>query len=312
MPLTTPPKTVSFLGAPVVCDPAEVQARFAFLGMPFGVPYDMEGIAPRSSGGPDAVRAATRGFYGEHDRYDFDLGGPMSADGWLSLVDCGNVAGDPYSVAGYAARATNYVHDLVAAGATPLVVGGDHSIPPLVVGGLDRRRELNILQIDAHLDYLEERDGVKAGYSSSVRRLRELPFVRDIIQVGLRGPGTARAREVDEAVAAGNILITADQVHEESVYVVLDRLRDGAAYYITVDLDGLDPGCAPAVAWPLPGGLMFTQVAAILRAVARRCDIAGVDFCELIPEIDVNGLTALAVMRLLMNVIGVTAARERA
>ena len=130
MPLTTPPKTVSFLGAPVVCDPAEVQARFAFLGMPFGVPYDMEGIAPRSSGGPDAVRAATRGFYGEHDRYDFDLGGPMSADGWLSLVDCGNVAGDPYSVAGYAARATNYVHDLVAAGATPLVVGGDHSIPP--------------------------------------------------------------------------------------------------------------------------------------------------------------------------------------
>ena len=125
---------------------------------------------------------------------------------------------------------------------------------------------------------------MKAGYSSSVRRLRELPFVRDIIQVGLRGPGTARAREVDEAVAAGNILITADQVHEESVYVVLDRLRDGAAYYITVDLDGLDPGCAPAVAWPLPGGLMFTQVAAILRAVARRCDIAGVDFCELIPE----------------------------
>ena len=312
MPVTTAPKSTSFLCAPVVSDPADAKARFAFLGMPFGVPYVMEEVAPRCAGAPEAVRAATAGFYARHDRYDFDLGAPMAADGRLDLVDCGDVAGDPYDLAGNAARASACVRGIVAAGALPLVVGGDHSIPPLVVAGLDQDRELNILHIDAHLDFLDERDGVRGGYSSSARRLRELPFVRDIVQIGLRGPGTAGAREVDEAIAAGNVLITADQVHEEGVSVVLDRLRDGARYYITIDVDGLDPSYAPATGWPLPGGLMFPQVAAILRAVARRCEVVGVDVCELVPALDVNGLTTLSVMRLLMNVIGVTAAKDRA
>ena len=311
MPATTPPQTVSFLGAPVVGDPVEAEARFAFLGMPFGVPYGMEDVSPRSAGAPEAVRAAARGFYGRHDRYDFDLGAPLSADGRLDLVDCGDVAGDPRDLAGNPARATACVRDLVAAGAIPLVVGGDHSIPPLVVGGLDQGAELNVLHIDAHLDFLDELDGVRGGYSSPIRRLRDLACVADVIQVGLRGPGSAGACDVDEALAAGNVLITADQVHEDGVSVVLDRLRDGARYYITVDVDGLDPSYAPATGWPLPGGLLFHQVATILRAVARRCDVAGMDVCELQPSLDVNGLTALTVLRLLMNVIGVTVAKDR-
>ena len=312
MPVTTAPKAASFLNAPVVGDPAAAKARFAFLGMPFGVPYVMDEVVSGSAGAPEAVRVATRDFYGRHDRYDFDLGAPLSADGRLDLVDCGDVAGDPYDLPGNAARGSACVRDIVVGGALPLVVGGDHSIPPLVVAGLDQCQELNVLHIDAHLDFIDELGGVRGGYSSPIRRLRELPFVRDIVQVGLRGPGSAGAREVADAVAAGNVLITADQVHDEGVAVVLDRLRDGARYYITIDVDGLDPSYAPATGWPLPGGLMFPQVAGILRAVARRCEVVGVDVCELVPALDVNGLTALSVMRLLMNVIGVTAAKERA
>jgi agmatinase len=310
MPRTTAPSATSFLGAPVAPDPAAVRARFAFLGVPFGVPYDMAGVCPPSAGAAEAVRAASWQFVGEHDHYDFDLGGPLAADGRLDLVDCGDVAGDPRDLAATARGATACVRDLVAGGATPLVVGGDHAIPPLVVAGLDHTRELNILQIDAHLDYRDEVDGVRDGYSSPIRRLRELPFVGDIVQVGLRGSGSARVADVEAALAAGNVLITADQVHDAGVAVVLDRLRAGARYYITIDVDGLDPGCAPGAGWPLPGGLQFGQAAAIVRAVARVADVAGIDFCEFVPRLDLNGLTALTVTRLLINLIGVTAHKE--
>lgn len=312
MPRTTPPSATSFLGAPIVHDPLATRSRFAFLGVPFGVPYDMAGVSPPSAGAAEAVRAASRQFIGEHDHYDFDLAAPLAADGRLDLVDCGDVAGDPRDLGATARGATACVRDIVAGGATPLVVGGDHAIPPLVVAGLDQARELNILQIDAHLDFRDEVAGIKGGYSSPIRRLREMPFVRDVVQVGLRGSGSARSADVEAALAAGNVLITADQVHEAGVAVVLDRLRAGARYYVTVDVDGLDPSCAPGAGWPLPGGLQFHQAAAIVRAVARVGEVAGIDFCEFVPRLDVSGLTALTVARLLINLIGVSAHKATA
>ena len=138
MPRTTMPSATSFLGAPVASDPAAARARFAFLGMPFGVPYDMAGVCPPSAGAAEAVRAASRQFIGEHDHYDFDLGAALAADGRLDLVDCGDVAGDPRDLAGTARGATDCVEDLVAGGAMPLVVGGDHGIPAALVAGLDQ------------------------------------------------------------------------------------------------------------------------------------------------------------------------------
>lgn len=302
---TNEPSGLSFLAAPVAPDPAEAKARFAFLGIPFGVPYDMADVCPPSAGAPDAVRAATRSFCGEHDHYDFDLGGPLAVDGHLDLVDCGDVIGEPHDLDGAARRATACVQDIVAAGAVPLVVGGNHSIPPLVVAGLDQTQPLTILHIDAHLDFRDDVNGVRSGYSSPIRRLRDMPLVRDVVQVGLRGSGSARPADVEAALAAGNVLITAEQVHDAGVAVVLDRLREGARYYITVDVDGLDPSCAPGAAWPLPGGLLFHQAAAIIRAAAARGEVVGADFCEFVPHLDVNGLTALTVVRLLMNIIGI-------
>ena len=305
---TRQPASLSFLGCPTVADPRDVAASYAFLGVPCGVPYDAAGVYPPSAGGAEAVRAASADYVGAHDHYDFDLGAPLAATNSLDLVDCGDVVGEPRDLDGTALRATSCVRDLVAGGALPLVVGGDHAIPPLVVAGLDQSRPLDILHIDAHLDFRDEVDGVRGGYSSPIRRLRDLPFVRDVIQVGLRGGGSARSCEVADAVAAGNVLITADEIHEHGVAVVLDRLRPGGRFYITVDVDGLDPSCAPGTLWPAPGGLFFHQAAAIIRATARRGSIAGMDVCEFVPDRDLNGLTALTILRLLMNVIGLTSA----
>jgi len=311
---TRRPQGPTFLGAPFAQEPAAVDAGFAFIGIPLCVPYGpAEAQTPAAcAAAPDWVRAAAAVSIGEHDHYDFDLGAPLAEGGEPSVVDCGDVAGDSRDAASTGAAATAVVRELARRGAVPLVVGGDHCVPPLVVRGLDDTAELNILHIDAHLDFRDEVGGVLDGYSSPIRRLRELPFVRDILQVGLRGTGSARRAEVEAALAAGNVLITADQVHEETVAVVLAKVRVGARYYVTIDVDGLDPSCAPAAGWPLPGGLTYPQVARLVRHIARHCEIAGIDICEMVPDKDVNGITGLAAARLLLNVIGLAGQRRGA
>ena len=113
-----------------------------------------------------------------------------------------------------------------------------------------------MLHVDAHLDFRDEVAGLRDGYSSPIRRLRELPWVRTVVQVGLRDVGSAREDEVTAARAAGNVLVRAEEVHERGVDDLLEFFEPGARVYITVDVDGLDPSCAPGTLWPAPGGAL--------------------------------------------------------
>ena len=307
--MNRPPGTVSFLGAPVEVDASRVRADFAFLGIPYGVPYDMENVSPLAAAGPAAVRAASEAMIDEIGllAYDFDLGKPLLAGNKPSvLVDCGDVYGDPRDLPGNAVRATQAVRGILAGGGVPLVVGGDHAIPPLVAAAFESAGPIDVLQIDAHLDFRSEWHGISGGYSSPMRRLREMPWVRKIVQVGLRGTGRSRQEEVDAALAAGNVLVTANEVHEKGLDCVLHSFREGGSYYVTVDVDGLDPSCMPGTPWPVSGGLTYVQMAQCLRGLAARGTIVGVDFCEFAPSLDVNEWTALAIVRLMINVIGLS------
>ena len=303
MDRTPPPAT--FLGTSFAAHPASLSARFAFLGVPYGVPYDMAGVAPPAAVAPDAVRAASLVYRDDLDHYDFDLGGPLFPGGVGGrLADCGDVSGDPHDLAGNAARVTAAVRDIVTAGAVPLVVGGDHAVPPLVVRGLPDDEPLDVLHIDAHLDYRDDVAGVKDGYSSPIRRLRDLPWVRRVVQVGLRDIGSARPQEVEAARAAGNVLVTAEQVHERGVDWIVESFEPDERLYVTIDVDGLEPGCAPGTLWPAPGGLLSWQAIRLVRELAGHCRLAGMDVCEFAPARDPQGHTALVITRLLMIAMG--------
>jgi agmatinase len=311
--MTQPPSGATFLGAPLNLDPGAAQPGFAFLGAPFVTPYEEvppglktapAGAEGRSVTAADAVREASAIFANDLDHYDFDIGAALVQPGSpLPLTDCGDVPMGAGSVED-AARITEEVRALSSAGAVPLVVGGDHAVPPPVVRGLDASRALHVLHIDAHLDFRDEVGGVRDGYSSPIRRLRDLPFVETVVQVGLRDVGSARPPEVAAAAAAGNILVRAEEVHEAGVDRIPPLFPEHGRLYITVDADGLDPSCAPGVGWPSPGGLLFWQTARLIRLAVRRCRLAGMDVCEFVPARDREGLTALVVARLLMIAMG--------
>jgi agmatinase len=297
----------TFLAAPRREDPEAAKARYVFLGAPYGGAYVMSDIHNATAGGADAVRRSTwvSDAAGSLHHYDFDLGGPVFPDGDFPVCDWGDVAGDPRDLAVAPAATTAAVRAIRQGGAVPLVVGGDDSLPPVVVAGLEEEGSLGILHIDAHLDYREDVDGVRNGYSSPIRRLRELPAVREIVQVGLRAMGSARPADVQDARDAGNILIPARELHERGPAWVLDRLPDTVAqWFVTIDCDGLDASIAPGVGYPEPDGLTFHEVASLVRGVAASKPVCGLLLTEFVPALDLRDLTALTIVRILMNFMG--------
>ena len=302
---------ITFLHSDYAEDAARIDADFAFLGVPYGSPYTMRGVHGSAGDAPDAVRTAAHVFeyHTELDHWDFDCDGPLlPAD--VRLVDCGDAPGDPRDLDWGKHEATGIVRAIVDAGALPVIMGGDDAIPPIVASGL--AAEVHVLHIDAHVDYREELDGVTDGYSSPIRRLRELPHVGEIIQVGLRGVGSGRAAEVEAARADGNRLITANELHLRGAQAVFADLPDDRPWFVTIDCDGLDPAVAPGVDWPEPDGVTYGEAATFVRGLAKQGRIAAIEFTEYVPRYDVRSLTALAIGRLLMNVISLSPHRNPA
>jgi agmatinase len=268
-----------------------LQERFAVIGIPHGIPYPGRSTAGAGEA-PRAIRERSARYGRMLAHHDFDLG---RAPGALSLADCGDVP---------AADAAAAVRSILKAGAVPIVLGGDDSTTALALRGFEAGEPLHILQIDAHIDYRDEVDGVRDGYSSPMRRAAEMPWVKRIVHCGTRGVGSARPDDVRDTLARGNTIVTARELKKRGVGRVLDEFPPGAGYYIAFDCDGMDPAVMPGTSAPLPGGLCFDDAADLLTGLARRGRVAGINVAEHYPSLDVNGITAIAITRLLVNLMG--------
>lgn len=303
----------TFLGLPSVTPNglAAREADIAILGVPYGVPYPTSGQTAGCADAPAAVRARSMRMARFADHHDFDLDGPMLVGSpQLRIVDAGDVAGSEGDGDANSAAAEAAVGALVAAGAVPIVLGGDDSIPIPVLRAYAGHGPLTVVQVDAHLDFRDEVSGVREGYSSPMRRASEMDHVEHIVQVGLRGVGSARGSDVADARAAGNQLVTARELRERGVTWLLKQLPAGASVFISFDLDGLDPSVAPAVSGIAPGGLSYDEGSDLLGGVAARCRVVGAAFTELVPASDINGISALVAVRLVMRLLaGIDRAR---
>lgn len=307
MPL---PPTVApvrpFLDWPVVTDPSAWDAEVAILGIPRSEPYPKDPQPNDQARGPDAIRAQSKRFCYAPGNWDFDTGIDPASALPPKCLDLGNVPWiAPYDA--YSALISSYLRDLWPR-AQVMILGGDHGVTIPVLDALDAVGEpVHVLQIDAHLDWREEVDGIRRGYSSPLRWASTKAAVAGMTQVGLRAIGSARRQEVEAARAYGSHLITAERFHGEgrdAVDTVLTTIPSGRAVYVTIDADGLDPADMPGVMAPTPGGLRFSQVAPLLRAVARRHRVVGMDVVEVAPSFDLaNGITCVTAGRLILNAL---------
>ncbi len=190
----------TFCGVPFCTDLGTLEAEVAVLGAPHGTPYE-PGTPSHAANGAAAVRAALGWYSTNPEQFDFDSMGPLF--GGARVVDCGDVVGDLHDGAANRQHIEAAVRGIRARGAVPLLLGGDDSVPIPLFRAYSEARGLTIVQIDAHIDWRDQVKGVREGFSSTMRRASEMAQIERIIQIGARGPGSARAAELDDARAWG-------------------------------------------------------------------------------------------------------------
>ena len=305
-PLTTAPidGQTTFLFSQLTTDLEHLNAHIAFLGIPYGLAYTVGDVSNDQSTMPAAMRQATDRMVRSLERYDFDLGGPLYAGKPIRAVDCGDVRADVHDLKGQVARAEQVVRKIVGSGAMPIVLGGDHGVSIPVLRAFEGRGPITLIQIDQHLDWRDEVNGIKDGLSSPMRRASEMEHIGQIFQIGLSATGSARQEEVDAAKAWGAHLIPAHELHEVGMDAVLRLIPDGGRYYLTVDMDGMDCAIAPAVAAPMPGGVSFVEARRLVHGLVAQGRVVGMDVVEITPRTDINRITCITAGRLIVNLIG--------
>jgi agmatinase len=297
----------TFAGIPQADLHALTGAAAVVLGADHGSPYE-PGVASHAAGGAAAIRAGSKIFAKQLTQFDFDLGftalnGPDDS----RLVDGGDLALDVRHGEANREIITAAVRDILRAGAVPVVLGGDDSVPIPIFAAYERRGPITMIQVDAHVDWADEVKGNRFGYGSPMRRASELPWITGMRQVGIRGLGSGTSDQHDDARRWGSRIFTMDEIDRRGVEIALEGLEPGGDCFLSIDLDGLDPGVMPAVNMPTPGGLSYRDVLKLMRGVAQAQRIVGAAIVEFVPARDPHGFAATTSARIVLSLLGLIA-----
>jgi agmatinase len=185
-----------------------------------------------------------------------------------------------------------------------VVLGGDHSVNIPCINAFENHGPIHLVQIDAHLDFVDERHGVRYGHGNPMRRAAEKPWVTGLSQIGIRNVSSTAKEGYDDARRMGSDILSVRQLRKLGVEGVLERIPAGKRYYVTIDIDGFDPSIAPGTGTPSHGGFLYYEVLELLAGLAKRGTVVGVDLVEVAPDYDHTGTTAILAAQVLMNFIG--------
>jgi agmatinase len=188
--------------------------------------------------------------------------------------------------------------------ALPVVLGGDHAVNIPCVRACSRHGPIHIVQIDAHLDFVDVRHGVREGHGNPMRRAVEQPHVSGITQLGIRNVSSTAREGYDEARRRGSVIRSVRQCRKLGTEAVLELIPEGARYYVTIDIDAFDPSIAPGTGTPSHGGFLYWEVMEILQGLARRGEVVGIDLVEVAPAYDPSGITAFLAAQVLLSFLG--------
>jgi agmatinase len=306
----------TFCKLPLVLDRADLSGvDVAILGAPIDETVTNR---PGARFGPRAIRLADVG--GGSHRPNMDVGiNPLDA---LTVVDCGDAEVVPADARRSHQVLRKAVGEICAAGAVPIVLGGDHSIAHPDVGALAdhlRRTEpgarLGLVHFDAHADDAPDLYGVTLSHGTPLRLLVEEGSLegRNIVQVGLRGYWPD-PEDFEWARQRGFRWHLMEEITERGMDAVMDDVVAAAKewdhVFLSFDIDVCDPAFAPGTGVPEPGGITAREALRAVRRLAWQVDLAGMEVVEVSPPYDHADITALLANRLVLEALSGIALRK--
>jgi agmatinase len=270
-----------------------------------GAPYDF-GTQWRAGArfGPRSIREASTLFsFGHGGVYDHEDDVVYLPADTTRIVDIGDADIIHTDTLKSHANIEYGVRKILAAGALPVVLGGDHSITIPCINAFSEHGPLHVVQIDAHLDFVDERHGVRFGHGSPLRRAAEKTFVTGQSQFGIRNVSSTAREGYEDARRMGSDILSVRQFRKLGVEAALERVPKGARYYLTIDIDGFDPSIAPGTGTPSHGGFLYYEVLEFIDGLAKRGTVVGLDLVEVAPDYDHTGTTAILAAQILTNTI---------
>ena len=299
---------LTFGGLRYTEDPAELAGiDVAVVGAPTD---DLVSDRPGTRFGPRAIRAASCPP-GPH------LEAKVDAFADLRMVDFGDAPVVPADPARSHAAIEATVGQVLAAGAIPIVLGGDHSIAePDIRACAAARGPVGLVHFDTHTDTGTQVFGVEVSHGTPMYRLVEEGAVDPLryVQIGLRGywPGEAEFAWQKEKGITSFFAHDVRRLWIEDVVKQTLAIVGKGIVFLTIDVDVLDPAFAPGTGTPEPGGLTPAELLWAVRTVAAKLEVVGADVVEVIPTaVGSADITALVADRIVREVMTGIALRRR-
>ncbi|HMS95284.1 MAG TPA: agmatinase [Tabrizicola sp.] len=274
-------------------DWSKIDADFAILGAPFDFGTQFRAGARF---GPRGIREASTLFsFGHAGAYDHE--DDVTYLEGVRIVDIGDADIVHTDTETSHANIEKGVRAILAAGAIPVVLGGDHSINIPCIRAF-AGHPLHIVQL------VDVRHGVRHGHGNPMRRAAEQDHVKGITALGIRNVSSTAKDGYDAARAMGDDILSVRQVRKLGVEATLARIPKGIDYYLTIDIDGFDPSIAPGTGTPSHGGFLYYEVLELIDGLTKQGRIIGIDLVEVAPDYDQSGTTTILAAQILLNTIG--------
>ena len=291
----------TFAKRELVTDWSQINADVAVLGAPFDFGTQWRAGARF---GPRGIRDASTLFsFGHSGAYDHeDDVTYLSED--VKIVDIGDADIIHTDTIESHKNIEKGVRSILRAGALPVVLGGDHSVNIPCVNAFSDSGPIHILQIDAHLDFVDERHGVKYGHGNPMRRAAEKSYVTGLTQVGIRNVSSTSKEGYEDAKAMNSDILSVRQTRKIGPKNLVGRIPKDSNVYITIDIDAFCPSIAPGTGTPSQGGFLYYEVLEILQHLSKQNKVVGIDLVEVAPDYDHSGSTTILAAQILLNFLG--------
>ena len=287
---------------PYVSDWNSINADVAVMGAPFDFGSQFR---TGSRMGPRGIREASTLFsFGHAGAYDFEDDITYLPSDSTRIVDIGDADIIHTDTIKSHANIKFGVQKILSANAIPVVMGGDHSINIPCIDAFANEDPIHVIQIDAHLDFVDERHGVRYGHGNPMRRASEKEYVSGLTQIGIRNVSSTAKDGYIDAREKGSKIFSVRHLRKMGINKILNEIPKNKRYYLTIDIDAFDPSIASGTGTPSHGGFYYYEVLELIDGIIKQGSVAGLDLVEVAPDYDLTNSTSTLAAQLLMNTIG--------